>query len=306
MYTVCYSGDTLCYMKRYGVRELRQNACMVLREVAAGETIEITSNGHPVAQLIPAVYDPWAALIASKEVTPARTGPADILTRPPRHYGPRRIHHRAAGRPVIYLDATAMIRLIAQAPESPALTAYLRAHTDTRWISCALSRAELLRATAGLPAEATEHAHHVLAGIDTVGVTDRLLDAAITLTPAPARTVDALHIAAALSAGPAPADPRHLRPRSGRRRRRAPHHHRQSREVTVIRALITAALLTGAAMHFFDADPVRRLRLQPGAQRDACGSSGRCCAGSCAWSAAAADAGAQPSRTPKPPQRRRT
>ena len=60
-------------MKSYGVRELRQNASMVLREVAAGETIEITSNGHPVAQLIPAAYDPWTAL---------------ILTRPPRHYGP--------------------------------------------------------------------------------------------------------------------------------------------------------------------------------------------------------------------------
>ena len=78
----------MCYMKSYGVRELRQNASMVLREVAAGETIEITSNGHPVAQLIPAAYDPWTALIASKEVTPARTSPADILTRPPRRYGP--------------------------------------------------------------------------------------------------------------------------------------------------------------------------------------------------------------------------
>jgi uncharacterized protein len=103
---------------------------------------------------------------------------------------------------VIYLDATAMMKLIAQAPESQALTEYLRAHTDTRWITCALSRAELLRATAALPAEATEHAHHVLAGVDTVAVSDRLLDAAVALTPAPRRTVDALHIASALSAGP--------------------------------------------------------------------------------------------------------
>ena len=86
---------------------------------------------------------------------------------------------------MIYLDATAMMKLIAQAPESQALTEYLRAHTDTRWITCALSRAELLRATAALPAEATEHAHHVLAGVDTVAVTDRLLDAAVALTPAP-------------------------------------------------------------------------------------------------------------------------
>jgi prevent-host-death family protein len=41
-------------MKRYGVRDLRQNASMLLRQVAAGETIEITNNGQPVAQLIPA------------------------------------------------------------------------------------------------------------------------------------------------------------------------------------------------------------------------------------------------------------
>ncbi|WP_241473898.1 type II toxin-antitoxin system Phd/YefM family antitoxin [Mycolicibacterium neoaurum] len=75
-------------MKSYGVRELRQNASMLLREVAAGETIEITSNGHPVAQMIPVTHDPWAALIASREVTPARTDAATILSRPPRHYSP--------------------------------------------------------------------------------------------------------------------------------------------------------------------------------------------------------------------------
>lgn len=69
-------------MRRCGVRELRQNASALLREVAAGQTIEITSNGHPIAQLIPAASDPWAALIASKEVTPARTDPRTILTGP--------------------------------------------------------------------------------------------------------------------------------------------------------------------------------------------------------------------------------
>lgn len=73
-------------MKTYGVRELRQNASMVLRDVAAGETVEITSNGHPVARMIPAAYDAWTALIASKEVTPARTSPIDVLSRAPRPY----------------------------------------------------------------------------------------------------------------------------------------------------------------------------------------------------------------------------
>ena len=73
-------------MRRIGVRELRQNAGTYLRDVAEGETIEITHHGHPIAQLIPASNDAWAALIASKEVTPARTSPRDILSRPPRAF----------------------------------------------------------------------------------------------------------------------------------------------------------------------------------------------------------------------------
>ncbi|MCH9731987.1 MAG: VapC toxin family PIN domain ribonuclease [Actinomycetia bacterium] len=103
---------------------------------------------------------------------------------------------------MIYLDATAVMKLIVETPESPALTNYLHAHTDTRWFTCALTRPEVLRATASLPAEATEHAHHIFAGLDTVAITDRLLEAAAALAPAPHTTEAALHIAAARSAGP--------------------------------------------------------------------------------------------------------
>jgi len=70
-------------MKRVGVRELRQNASVLLREVADGHAIEITHHGHPIAHLIPATNDIWSALIASKEVTPGRLSPADILNWPP-------------------------------------------------------------------------------------------------------------------------------------------------------------------------------------------------------------------------------
>lgn len=75
-------------MRRIGVRELRQNAGMYLNDVARGEPLEITHHGHPIAHLIPAASDAWAALIASNEVTPARAHPSDILTRPPRTYHP--------------------------------------------------------------------------------------------------------------------------------------------------------------------------------------------------------------------------
>ena len=103
---------------------------------------------------------------------------------------------------MIYLDPTAIMKLITTTPESAALTNYLRVHTATTWFTCAISRAEVLRAAAGAHPGAIEHAHHVLAGLDLVAVTDRLLDSAIALAPAPGRTTDALHIAAAMSAGP--------------------------------------------------------------------------------------------------------
>lgn len=40
-------------MRRIGVRELRQDASRWLREVEAGESLEVTSRGRPVALLVP-------------------------------------------------------------------------------------------------------------------------------------------------------------------------------------------------------------------------------------------------------------
>ena len=49
----------MCYMSetdrpaRVGVRELRQNLSVYLDRVKAGETLEVTEHGHPVARLGP-------------------------------------------------------------------------------------------------------------------------------------------------------------------------------------------------------------------------------------------------------------
>ena len=40
-------------MHRVGVRELRQNASVLLRRVAAGEVIEVTDRGRAVARIVP-------------------------------------------------------------------------------------------------------------------------------------------------------------------------------------------------------------------------------------------------------------
>lgn len=48
-------------MRSIGVRELRQNASRYLRAVQAGETIEVTDRGHPIARLVPISAQPGIA-----------------------------------------------------------------------------------------------------------------------------------------------------------------------------------------------------------------------------------------------------
>jgi prevent-host-death family protein len=36
-----------------GIRELRQQASSVLKRVVAGEVIEVTDHGHPIARIVP-------------------------------------------------------------------------------------------------------------------------------------------------------------------------------------------------------------------------------------------------------------
>lgn len=67
-------------MRAIGVRELRQNASKYLEDVAAGESIEITDRGRPVARLVPVTGDPWQDLVYSGEVVlAARPLKADDL-----------------------------------------------------------------------------------------------------------------------------------------------------------------------------------------------------------------------------------
>lgn len=63
----------MCYMQRVGVRELRQNLSVYLRRVAAGEALQVTEHGRPVAMLgpLPRPEHPLADLIAAGRVRPA-------------------------------------------------------------------------------------------------------------------------------------------------------------------------------------------------------------------------------------------
>lgn len=66
---------------RMGIRELRDSLTATIRRVRAGETIEVTHHGKPVALIAPVPADRIDRLVASGDVAPGTP-----LTRPPRRF----------------------------------------------------------------------------------------------------------------------------------------------------------------------------------------------------------------------------
>jgi prevent-host-death family protein len=61
-------------MNSVGVRELRQNASAILRRVEAGEILEVTDRGRPVARLVPVKpLSPFEQMVAAGRVRRATT-----------------------------------------------------------------------------------------------------------------------------------------------------------------------------------------------------------------------------------------
>ncbi len=58
------------HRRSVGVRELRQDASKVLKEVKDGATVEITEHGRPIAHIIPIQKSGWEELIAAGLVIP--------------------------------------------------------------------------------------------------------------------------------------------------------------------------------------------------------------------------------------------
>lgn len=59
---MCYMSEHGATPARVGVRELRQNLSVYLDRVKAGETLDVTEHGRPVAQLRPRPEDAVSAL----------------------------------------------------------------------------------------------------------------------------------------------------------------------------------------------------------------------------------------------------
>ena len=99
---------------------------------------------------------------------------------------------------VAYLDTSAVVKLFVEEPETRALRQELK-----RWprrASSALLRVELLRAArrAGLP-EVVQKARAHINDLFLIQIESAVLDRAANLTPDDLRSLDAIHLASAMS-----------------------------------------------------------------------------------------------------------
>lgn len=100
---------------------------------------------------------------------------------------------------LVYLDSSAIVKLVVYERETPALLSFLGGHSERA--SSSLARVEVLRALRRARAKASERrrAAEVLARIALVRIDDDILETAAELEPAELRSLDAIHIATALS-----------------------------------------------------------------------------------------------------------
>ncbi|WP_319448525.1 MULTISPECIES: type II toxin-antitoxin system VapC family toxin [unclassified Mycobacterium] len=101
---------------------------------------------------------------------------------------------------MIYLDTSALTKLLITEPETCALQTWLAAQTGEGEyaVTSALARIELMRVVAryGEPGQA-ERARYLLDGLDILPLTEPVIALAETIGPASLRSLDAMHLAAA-------------------------------------------------------------------------------------------------------------
>lgn len=108
----------------------------------------------------------------------------------------------SGNRLVIYLDSSAIVKLVVPEPETAALVEAVRSDPET--VSSVLARVEVLRAVrrAGERRAVVDRAESILGGIAMVRLDEWVVTTASRLPPLELRTLDAVHLATALSIGP--------------------------------------------------------------------------------------------------------
>ncbi|MEJ7744102.1 MAG: type II toxin-antitoxin system VapC family toxin [Nocardioidaceae bacterium] len=100
---------------------------------------------------------------------------------------------------MIYVDSSALLKLLFAERESTALAEWLAARSGTPVLSSELAKVEVIRACRRLDLEALPAARALLTQLDLIPLTTDVLDEAAQLGAPMLRSLDALHLAGALS-----------------------------------------------------------------------------------------------------------
>lgn len=102
----------------------------------------------------------------------------------------------------LYLDASALVKLLVVERETGPLRSYLKEHAQQRRAASALVRTELRRAVLRAVPDRLAFVPRLLAGLALVPLDDALLNSADALPTVGLRSLDVLHIASALRLAP--------------------------------------------------------------------------------------------------------
>jgi predicted nucleic acid-binding protein len=102
---------------------------------------------------------------------------------------------------VIYLDTSALVKLVFQEAESEALAAWLGERTDVPKLSAEVATIELVRTCRRYDEAALAAARELLVGLDLIPLTSNVVEGAAVVGPVELRTLDAIHVASALAVG---------------------------------------------------------------------------------------------------------
>lgn len=103
---------------------------------------------------------------------------------------------------MIYLDSSALLKLVRVEMHSAELNSWLADRPDAPVVSSALAQVEVLRSCRRIDERLLDQGRAVLAVLDFVPVDDGVLGAAAELSDPDLRSLDALHLASALALDP--------------------------------------------------------------------------------------------------------
>lgn len=107
---------------------------------------------------------------------------------------------RTTAELAFYIDTSALVKLVVAEPESDALRGWF-ADSERDPVACDLVRTELLRVVRRAAPDRLVQARAVLDAVTLLDVTSQIFDAAGRVDPLVLRSLDAVHIAAALDLG---------------------------------------------------------------------------------------------------------